>query len=85
MDRQQYLSVGVAADRLSLHSPNDWRMLLDFCRDADFPALADPRKSTSGGTNWLIPLHIVNEIAEARTRHLEDVFKRIVEARHVQQ
>ena len=75
----------MAADKLSLRHADDWRMLLDFCRAADFPALADPRKGTSGGTTWLIPLPIVAEIAEARTRHLEDTFKRIVEARHVQQ
>ena len=86
MARRYFYSVDDAARMVGMASHPEWSTFLDFCRRADFGALAVSKPG--GGTTWLVPEPIVQEIvqetARAREACLEAILQRIAgqEVRH---
>ena len=86
MARRYFYSVDDAARMVGMTRSPEWSTFLDFCRRADFAALADSKPG--GGTTWLVPEPIVQEIvqetAKAREACLEAILRRIAgqEASH---
>ena len=86
MSRRYFSSVDDAARLVGMAEAPDWYRFLDFCRRADFGALAVEKPG--GGTTWLVPEPVVQEIAQetakAREACLEAILQRLAgqEVRH---
>ncbi len=86
MSRRRYYRVEDAARIVGMTSNPEWSTFLDFCRRADFGALAVEKPG--GGTTWLVPEPVVQEIAQetakAREACLEAILQRLAgqEVRH---
>ena len=79
MSRRYYYRVEDAARLVGMAEAPEWYRFLDFCREADFGAFAVSKPG--GGTEWLVPEPIVQEIAQetskARLACLEAILQRI--------
>lgn len=79
MSSRYFYSVDDAARLVGMAEAPDWYRFLNFCRLADFGALAVSKPG--GGTTWLVPESIVQEIvqetAKAREACLEAILQRL--------